>query len=87
MSVKDPTESVRGQLLDFVQVKFNLAENAGSTTPLEDLGIDSLGVIQIEMMIRKEFGINFEDGVLSGESTLDDVITKTEMRLAGANDG
>ncbi|MFI1202972.1 acyl carrier protein [Streptomyces sp. NPDC020883] len=68
-------------------MKFNLPEDVAGTISLEELGIDSLGVIQIEMMIRKEFGINFEDGVLSGESTLDNVITETEMRLAGASNG
>ncbi|MER6048137.1 acyl carrier protein [Streptomyces sp. NPDC001793] len=68
-------------------MKFNLPADVAGTISLEELGIDSLGVIQIEMMIRKEFGINFEDGVLSGESTLDNVIAETELRLAGASNG
>lgn len=87
MSVKNSTEAVRGHIVNFVQVKFGLAEDVESATPLENLGVDSLGVIQIEMMIRKEFGVRFEDGVLSGESTLDDVVTKTASRLMGVNHG
>lgn len=70
--------------MDFVSVKFGVTGTGARAGTLEDAGIDSLGVVQLELKIKKLFGVVFLDGEIDAGKSLDEVITLTSRKLAEA---
>ena len=40
----------------------------------QNLGIDSTEMVEITVALEKEFGLKLPDGVISGESTIKDIV-------------
>jgi len=76
-------ESVRTELLEL------LGQHVQTGTPIvesshlvADLGIDSLGVMEIVADIEDKFGLNIPDEALREVNTVADVATAIDTRLA-----
>ncbi len=50
-----------------------------------ELYVDSLGVVQLGMKVKKKFGVEFEAGEISGSDTVGDVVAAICARQAAAN--
>ena len=77
-------ETVRGTLVEL------LAKHADTKTPISDttnlvgdLGIDSLGVMEIVASLEDTFRLQIPDEALRGVETVADVANVIEARLSG----
>ena len=48
----------------------------------DDLGLSSLDIVYLSIEVERAFGIKFENNDLSGVSTIDDIITMVELKIA-----
>jgi len=75
-------ERVRGELIElFGQHLQQGASVAESSHLVADLGIDSLGVMEIVAAIEDRFGLNIPDEALREVETVADVAAAIETRL------
>ena len=78
-------EKVRGELFQlFAQHAQHGAEIKESTHIIADLGIDSLGVMEVIGDIEDKFKLNIPDEALREVNTVADVATAIEVRLKEA---
>jgi acyl carrier protein len=60
---------------DFLAEKLDIsAAELTADQPLEELGIDSLVLVELAVILEDEFGIVVDDQQLTGEQTLTDVV-------------
>ncbi|MCX6469818.1 MAG: acyl carrier protein [Corynebacteriales bacterium] len=52
-----------------------------------ELYVDSLGVVQLGMKVKKRFGVEFEAGEITGADTVGDVVAAIGARLSAAGHG
>jgi len=71
--VFDKVRSILASQLDIDEDKI-----ARDTDIAEDLGADSLDVVELMMAVEEEFGINFDDEDLTGFKTVADVVRYIE---------
>lgn len=59
---------------------------AGDITAIEfeELGLDSLALIETQALIRRQFGVRLEDGQITGTSTPAELIAAVNALLADA---
>jgi acyl carrier protein len=76
MERKDIFNSVKKIIADNLSVEES--EITEKTSFVEDLGADSLDLVDLVMALEKEFGISIEDEKLSELSTVSDVIELIE---------
>lgn len=50
-----------------------------------ELGLDSLDQVELEIELEKEFGITIPDGAFTDKSTVGDVVTYVEAKIAANN--
>ncbi len=53
-------------------------------SPLEALGIDSVDFVSIMFALEEKYNITIEDGEITKEKTLGDMIALIETKIAGA---
>ena len=77
-------ETVRGELMKvFVQYTQQGLDIKESSHLVADLGIDSLGVMEIMEAIEDKFSLKIPDEVLQKVETFSDVADEIEARLKG----
>lgn len=58
------------------------SEINGESNLLDDLGMDSLDMVEVIMAMEREFEINMSDEELVGIKTVDDLVKKIEEKMA-----
>lgn len=58
------------------------SEINGESNLLDDLGMDSLDMVEVIMAMEKEFEINMSDEELVGIKTVNDLVKKIEEKVA-----
>ncbi len=64
------------------QLDFDMAKITDESTFIEDLGADSLAVVEMALAFESEFGINIPDEVTSEMRTVADVIAYVQKHKA-----
>lgn len=59
---------------------FKCSDETESTNFADDLGMDSLDVVELTLLVEKEFDIYIDDGSASELKTLDDLIVFVDKR-------
>lgn len=72
-------EKIKAILAD--QLDLDAAEIKMDSRLLEDLGADSLDVVDLVMSIEDEFGIEVTDEALEGMSTISDAVKFIEANI------
>jgi len=57
------------QLIDVMSEKFGLPAEAFAEGTFEDIGFDSLALIELSLTIQKRFGVRLDEGDLRPEQT------------------
>ncbi len=79
------TTEVEDFVLEYLNKKFDADPSIALTSTFNELFVDSLGVVQLGMKVKRRFGVAFEAGEIVGTDVVGDVITLiNERRSAGA---
>ncbi|MFF8513546.1 acyl carrier protein [Streptomyces sp. NPDC015492] len=70
-------QSVRSIVLNVIGSDADLVD----ATRLQDLGVDSLNIVEIGIKIEKEFGVNISDAELDEIDTFKDLVDITASKL------
>ena len=72
-------EKIRSLLAE--QLDYDLDQITAETNIIDDLGADSLDVVELMMDVEEEYGINAEEEDLMGIKTVADVVAFIEARI------
>jgi len=72
------------QIVDIIskQLKADADEISPSTNIMEDLGADSLDVVELLMAIEETFGVSVPDEDVTGLKTIQDIVDYIEAHQA-----
>ena len=83
-SMPDPA-AVLAALKEFLATRFDIpAESVEPGTPLRDLGLDSMMVMDVMLETEDRFGLKLTDLALPREPTLGDVVALVQRNFAAA---
>ena len=71
---------IRETLENILLEKGVKADQLNEETPLKDLGLDSLDIVEVMMGIEEELGIEFSTDELADAKTIKDVLTLIEKK-------
>ncbi|MFE0132904.1 acyl carrier protein [Streptomyces sp. NPDC059037] len=81
MTTATDTQKIKTLLVSVLTEKFGLPEDEVlSGTSFEELEIDSLILVELALILRKEIGIVLEEGELKSSFTLDDAVAAIEAK-------
>lgn len=70
-------------VLDTLRTRFHVpAEELSPQVTLKELGIDSLGGVELSLTIKKKYGVSFVAGEIRVDFTLTDIAALTGKKLA-----
>ena len=72
-------EKIRSLLAE--QLDYDIDQITADTNIIDDLGADSLDVVELMMDVEEEYGINAEEEDLMGIKTVADVVAFIEARI------
>ena len=72
-------EKIRSLLAE--QLDYDIDQITAETNIIDDLGADSLDVVELMMDVEEEYGINAEEEDLMGIKTVADVVAFIEARI------
>ncbi len=76
-----PREETLGKVIDVVAEKLNIDKNTiKEDSTLQDLGADSLDMVELIMKFEELFGIEINDEDAEGLQNVDDVVTYVQER-------
>ncbi|MER5256131.1 MULTISPECIES: phosphopantetheine-binding protein [unclassified Streptomyces] len=81
MTTATETQKIKSLLVTILTEKFGLpADEVLSGASFEELDIDSLILVELGLILRKEIGIVLEEGELKSSFTLDDAVAVIEAK-------
>ncbi|MEW1923802.1 phosphopantetheine-binding protein [Streptomyces sp. NPDC088360] len=81
MTTATETQKIKSLLVTTLTEKFGLpADEVLSGASFEELDIDSLILVELGLILRKEIGIVLEEGELKSSFTLDDAVAVIEAK-------
>ncbi|MFG2647085.1 acyl carrier protein [Streptomyces sp. NPDC048436] len=81
MTTATVTQKIKTHLVSVLSGKFGLPEDEVlSGASFEELDIDSLILVELGLILRKEMGIVLEEGELKSSFTLDDAVAVIEAK-------
>ncbi|WEV24262.1 phosphopantetheine-binding protein [Streptomyces sp. 71268] len=81
MTAAVDTQKIRDRVVSLMDEKFGLpAEELLSGASFEDLDIDSLILIELGLLLRKEMGVVLQEGELKSSHTLDEAVAVIEAK-------
>jgi acyl carrier protein len=81
--MSDTAEAIEAFILKTLAEVFNVpADRLSGTVTLEDLGIDSLGGVELSLAVKKRFGVAFVAGEITVEFSIGDIARLAEKKLA-----
>ena len=85
VSPSDTIPAIENKVKETVAKHLKIDKNRISLNSdlVRDLGADSLDVVEIVMMLEKEFGIEFTDNELNNLKKVGDLVTVIEKRKKG----
>lgn len=76
---------VQDKLIDMLATKFEVAEDvARSGQSFEEIGVDSLVLLELALLIRREMGVSLIEEELAPDLTVADLAALIELRRAAA---
>ena len=72
---------ILGKLLKLIAKQTDNKYEPDINSTLEDLGMDSLDVVELTMAVEEEFNIDIRDEVLDGIVTIGDLVKVVEKEL------
>ncbi|MFF4872643.1 acyl carrier protein [Streptomyces sp. NPDC003444] len=61
-----------------------LAEELDTTSTFDRLDLDSLALIELSVIVQKEFGVQIDETALTPENTFADVLAEIDSKVAVA---
>ncbi|MER0240994.1 phosphopantetheine-binding protein [Streptomyces sp. 796.1] len=81
MTAAIDTQQIKDRVVFLMNEKFGLPEDELlSGAPFEELDIDSLILIELGLLLRKEMGVVLQDGELKASHTLDEAVAVIEAK-------
>ena len=66
-------EEVQGDIVEYLRAHYSIEpDEITDESTLDDLGLDSLGVLAIADIVEKKYGISLDDERIAGVRTLSD---------------
>lgn len=74
--------TLRDGLLSILTDKFGVPadETVNGVATLDELGLDSLALVELLLDLQKKLGLSIEQGVILPEQTLDEIVALLEER-------
>tara|TARA_Y100000593_G_scaffold83521_1_gene157482 strand:+ start:13945 stop:14184 length:240 start_codon:yes stop_codon:yes gene_type:complete len=75
-------QEIEKEVIDMMALTFNLGENPDPTTPLVDLGVDSLDAVTLQIMLEDRFGEQYLNEYRPGpQVTAREIAAEIQKRL------
>jgi acyl carrier protein len=79
----NPYASIRQEIANFLNKNYNIAlDSIAPDATLEDVGIDSLGVLGIATLLENKFGLTLETGLMVQARTFSDLMDLVKAKAA-----
>ncbi|MCC3774205.1 acyl carrier protein [Streptomyces sp. UNOB3_S3] len=81
MTTATATQKIKDRVVSILSEKFGLPEEEIlSGAVFEELDIDSLILVELGLVLRKEMGVVLQEGELKPTHTIDDAVTVIETK-------
>jgi len=72
---------VYDKVVEIIKNQFDIDEVSPETNLMEDLGSDSIGLLELVMEIEEEFNLEIDDSQLGNIKTVQDVVDSIEEAI------
>lgn len=72
---------VYDKVVEIIKNQFDIDEVSPETNLMEDLGSDSIGLLELVMEIEEEFNLEIDDSQLGNIKTIQDVVDSIEEAI------
>ena len=75
--------SIRQEIADYLATNFDVAlDSVAPDSTLEDVGVDSLGVLGLATLLENKFGLKFENALMIQIRTVSDLMELVKAKSA-----